>query len=136
MDKPSAISLYKKNIIINLFLKNTYKNIKPKKNNKRNRKTRSPKLKIERIKELENLKEEKLRTKKSKKNSKRKSRKNRNKRTRSRKETMANLTNNLSIIPKEIFMPHFLENVKQLIKQAKENKVLNIVSEQQKYSKM
>ena len=49
---------------------------------------------------------------------------------------MANLTNNLSIIPKEIFMPHFLENVKQLIKQAKENKVLNIVSEQQKYSKM
>ena len=32
------------------------------------------------------------------------------------KETIANLTNNLSIISKEIPLPHFLENIKQLIK--------------------
>ena len=36
------------------------------------------------------------------------------------KENIANLTNKLSIILKEILLLHFLESVKQLIKKAKE----------------
>ena len=39
------------------------------------------------------------------------------------KETTANLTKNLSIIPKKILLSHFLENVKQWIKQAKPKKI-------------
>ena len=38
------------------------------------------------------------------------------------KETTANLTSKLSVVPKVILLPHFLENVKQLIKKAKEKK--------------
>ena len=39
------------------------------------------------------------------------------------KETTANLTKKLSIIPKKILLSHFLENVKQWIKQAKPKKI-------------
>ena len=39
------------------------------------------------------------------------------------KKTTANLTKKLSIIPKKILLSHFLENVKQWIKQAKPKKV-------------
>ena len=82
---------------------------------------RQKKLKIERIKKLENVEIKKLKQlKKSKKNSKI------NLETQEQekeKETIANLTNKLSIILKEILLQTFLENAKQLTKQAKENKV-------------
>ena len=57
------------------------------------------------------------RTKKSKKSSKRKSRKIEIEEQEIEKETIANLTNKLSIISKEILLPHFLENIKELTKQ-------------------
>ena len=79
------------------------KYVKPKRNNKRNRQTK--KLKIERIKKLEIVGIEKLKQlKKSKKNSKI------NLETQEQeieKETMANLTNKLSIILKEILLQTF-----------------------------
>ena len=42
---------------------------------------------------------------------------------------IANLTNKLSIITKEMLLPHILENVKQLIKEVKEKKSLKNVLE-------
>ena len=84
---------------------------------------RQEELKIERIKELENLEIEKL---KELKNLKRIARENLEKieieEKEIEKETIANLTNKLSIIPKKILLSHSLEKIKQLIKPAKERR--------------
>ena len=85
---------------------------------------RQEELKIERIKELENLEIEKL---KELKNIKTIARENLERieieEQEIEKETIANLTNKLHIIPKEILLSHFLEDVKQLTKQAKEKSI-------------
>ena len=77
-------------------------------------------LKIERIIELKNLEIEKL---KELKNLKRISKENLEKieieEKEIEKERISNKTNNLSAVPKEILLPYFLENVKQLVKEAK-----------------
>ena len=79
------------------------KYVKPKRNNKRNRQTK--KLKIERIKKLEIVGIEKLKQlKKSKKNRKINLEPQEQE---IEKETMANLTNKLSIILKEILLQTF-----------------------------
>ena len=85
---------------------------------------RQAELKIQRTKELENLEIEKL---KELKNLKKVARENLERKEieeqEIEKETIANLTNKLSIISKEILLPHFLENIKELTKQTKEKKV-------------
>ena len=116
MDKTRTISNHKiyKLLLKNVFF-NTYKNLKPERNNKKNKKTkRNKNRKNKRIRESRNRKNKIIQE--SKKNIKRKSE------LEIEKETTADLTNKLSIIPKEILLPHILENVKQLIKQLKEEK--------------
>ena len=85
---------------------------------------RKEELKIELIKELKNLEIEELKKLKSLKRIARENLERiHTEEQEIEKETIANLANKLSIIPKEIPLSHFLENVKQLIKEVKEKEV-------------
>ena len=103
------VNYYKK---IPIFT-STYKNIKP--SEPRNRKAR----KSSRTKSTKNKRNRKSRNRKTRRTKKKK---NRNRKTRNREKIIANLTNNLSIILKEMLLPYFLRYTSLLIKTSKRTK--------------